>query len=189
MGEILWVRDTAPETEPVSLDDAKLHLRMVPDDDSEDMAIVEPLIVAAREYVEGVTGRTIARRQITACAALSTGETLHLPRPPVTEIVGARYMRTDGAWADLPDEAYTADAMSGTLTLKSVPEDALKQAGIQIQYEAGYATPPMALRQAMLLLIGHWYQNREAVQVGSYASVEVAQTVRVICNQYRTFWF
>ena len=66
---------------------------------------------------------------------------------------------------------------------------ALKQAGIQIQYEAGYATPPMALRQAMLLLIGHWYQNREAVQVGSYASVEVAQTVRVICNQYRTFWF
>ena len=53
MGEILWVRDTAPETEPVSLDDAKLHLRMVPDDDSEDMAIVEPLIVAAGEYVEG----------------------------------------------------------------------------------------------------------------------------------------
>lgn len=189
MGEILWVRDTAPETEPVSLDDAKLHLRMVPDDDSEDVAIVEPLIVAAREYVEGVTGRTIARRQITACAALSVGETLRLPRPPVIEIAKARYMRTDGAWADLPQEAYTADAPSGTLTLQRMPEDALTQVGIQIQYEAGYTAPPMALRQAMLLLIGHWYQNREAVQVGSYASVEVAQTVRVICNQYRTFWF
>ncbi len=189
MGEILWVRDTAPETEPVSLDDAKLHLRMVPDDDSEDMAIVEPLIVAAREYVEGVTGRTIANRQITACAALSAGETLRLPRPPVVELVGARYMREDGAWADLPDGMYTADAMAGTLTLKRMPEDALKQAGIQIQYEAGYATPPMALRQAMLLLIGHWYQNREAVQVGTNASEELAQTELVLCNQYRTFWF
>ena len=133
MGEILWVRGTAPETEPVSLDDAKLHLRMVPDDDSEDVAIVEPLIVAAREYVEGVTGRTIANRQITACAALSAGETLRLPRPPVVELVGARYMREDGAWADLPDGMYTVDAMAGTRTRLRMPEDALKQAGIQIQ--------------------------------------------------------
>ena len=61
--------------------------------------------------------------------------------------------------------------------------------GVEIESVPGPSAAITALCMAMLLLIGHWYQNREAVQVGSYASVEVAQTVRVLCNQYRTFWF
>lgn len=41
----------------------------------------------------------------------------------------------------------------------------------------------------MLLLIGHWYTNREAVVVGAFASVEVAQTVNSILNLYKVWWF
>ena len=45
------------------------------------------------------------------------------------------------------------------------------------------------LRQAMLLLIAHWYANREAVVVGAVTTVEVAETVNSILSLYRNWWF
>lgn len=52
--------------EPVSLEDAKLHIRTVCGDTSEDSAIIQPIITAAREYCENVTGRAFARQTINA---------------------------------------------------------------------------------------------------------------------------
>jgi uncharacterized phiE125 gp8 family phage protein len=43
-------------------------------------------------------------------------------------------------------------------------------APIQVTYVAGYgaaASVPQKYKQAMLLLIGHWYENRETVIVGT----------------------
>ena len=40
----------------------------------------------------------------------------------------------------------------------------------------------------MLLLIGHWYQNRESVQTGAVTAVEIAQTTRDILKQYKQWW-
>jgi len=41
-------------------------------------------------------------------------------------------------------------------------------------------------------LIGHWYENREAVVVGAYtlfASVEVSMAVNTLLRQYKARWF
>ena len=55
---------TAPTTEPVTIADARLHIRAITGDTTEDAAIIEPLITAAREYCENVTGGRWRRRRL-----------------------------------------------------------------------------------------------------------------------------
>ena len=40
----------------------------------------------------------------------------------------------------------------------------------------------------MMLLIGHWYQNRESVQTGAVTAVEIEQTTKAILKQYKRWW-
>lgn len=158
-----------PLAEPVTLDDAKLHLRINPGDISEDRAIIAPLIMAAREYCENYTGRSFALQKITVHA--DEHGTIKLPRGPVVSV--------DSVTLDGKTVEYTADLHSGTVTVD--------QSGATIAYTAGYTHIPMLVRQAMLLLIGHWYANREAVAQTTSAEVDMA--VRAMLNQYKGWWF
>src|SRR3546814_4682688 len=57
---------------------------------------------------------------------------------------------------------------------------------LPISYTAGYAPEevPVALVQAMLLLIGHSFSNREAVSVGNTGS-EIPLGVESLCIRHR----
>ena len=59
---------------------------------------------------------------------------------------------------------------------------------IAVQYIAGMTPCPELARQAMFLLIGHWYQNRESVQTGAVTAVEIEQTTKAILRQYKRWW-
>ena len=59
---------------------------------------------------------------------------------------------------------------------------------VEVVYEAGFTELPKALRQAMLLMIGHWYTNRETVITGSTTAVEVPLAARTLMNQYKRWW-
>ena len=60
---------------------------------------------------------------------------------------------------------------------------------VTVTYTAGYAAgeEPQSLIQAMLLLVGHFYANREAVTLGGTSSApqEVPLAVESLCNQHR----
>ena len=156
----MYAVTSPPAAEPVTLDAVKAHLRINPGDTSEDAEILEPLISAARALaVETLTVDLPAGRQ-------------YLPRPPILEILTVQ----DGDG----DVSYTANLAHGWVYLDRAAT---------VTYRCGYEVLPLPLRQAMLLLIGHWYTNREAVVVGAFASVEVAQTVNSILNLYKVWWF
>ena len=59
---------------------------------------------------------------------------------------------------------------------------------VEIVYTAGFTELPKAIRQAMLLLIAHWYTNREAVVTGNVAAAEVPVAARTLLNQYKRWW-
>ena len=77
--------------------------------------------------------------------------------------------------------------VSGTMTLPRGPVISVNKPGAVITYTAGYEETPYLVRQAMLLLIGHWYTNREAVIQGSTTEIDIA--VRAMLNQYKGWWF
>ena len=61
---------------------------------------------------------------------------------------------------------------------------------ISVTYTAGYTNLPASLRQAMLMLIAHWYNNREAVQIGSRINeVAADHAFENLIKHYRVWWF
>ncbi len=60
--------------------------------------------------------------------------------------------------------------------------------GIEIDFTAGYgATPshvPAPIRQALLLLVAHWYERRDPIEVGSPETV-IPQPVSQLLDLYR----
>jgi hypothetical protein len=105
-----------------------------------------------------------------------------VPRPPLISVSSITYVDGNGTTQTLSAAAYKVDTDSepGRITPAygySWPTTRAEINAIAITYVAGYATRtavPASIKQAMLLLIGHWYENREAVgQVGGTVAMAV----------------
>ncbi len=162
---------TAPAAEPVLIATAKAHLRV---DGSDENDLITALIVAARQYVETHCGIAL----ITQTLKLSLdgfADKIRLPRSPVTGITQIAYVNTSGTTVTVVSASNTlwrlgAGPMQSVVTPyfdTAWPDTADVPGAVQITYTAGYGAAgtsvPGAITQAMLLLIGHWYKNREAV--------------------------
>jgi len=166
-----------PSVEPISTEDAKAHVRV---DISDDDDLIDALIVTARRTVEA--WRNEARGTQTWNLILDgfpEGDTLKMPLPPLQSITHIKYTDADGDESTFSSDSYLVDSDSepGRVVLKSGqswPGDTLQAAnGVEVQFVAGYGDAagdvPREVRQAMLLMIGHWYENREEVVIGQAA--------------------
>lgn len=188
---------TGPATEPVTLDEAKQHLRV--DHDDEDELIAE-LIVAARMHVENVTWRALVT-QTWECAFPawprpegSRGR-LELPYAPLQSVTSVKYTDSDAVTTTVASTVYEVDtyATPGVVVPKagqswpSFTPSAIN--AVTVRYVCGYGTAaavPGLLKAAIKLLVGHWYENREAtvVAAGTVATV-LPLAVESIVNQYQ----
>ena len=138
-------RITTP-TEPVTLAEAKLHLRGV-DDTAED-ALITALISAARETcedrIEGTIPVTGWRLTLDAFP-----DAIKLPRGPVASVESVKYLDAAGG--------YIVPAYG-----KSWPDTRGQINAVTVEYTAGSAAAPHALKAWMLLAIGEMFANREA---------------------------
>lgn len=165
---------TAPLVEPITIEDARAHLRLdasgSPAQHPDDL-LVESLISVAREYVENFTGRCLCATTYALRVPSLTG-TIELPKPPATDILSVEYFE-DGLLVPVDPSVYE---LGKSISWKSYLKLAYDQewpssAEAIITYVAGYnlegESPaenqlPKSLKAAMLLLIGHLYENREA---------------------------
>jgi uncharacterized phiE125 gp8 family phage protein len=157
---------TAPAFEPITLAQAKLHLR---EDGTEQDVFIAALIATAREVAEHETGRALAtqtRERI--LDAFPAGE-IKLIGAPVASVVSVRYLDVGGVDTTLAAERYSLDGDSEPAWLLPAYDtdwpDSLDAANsVRVRYVCGYAEGacPAAIRQWMLLQIGHWFASREA---------------------------
>lgn len=149
---------TAADEYPVNLDEAKAHLRV---EGEEEDALIDGLIAAATVQAETVyTWRAFVTRQYTLTALASSARRISgrvwLPMPPVQSVES---VTVDG----VATGEYTLFPTMGMLELASGVSAA---STLVVEYTAGYGdatTVPAPIKQAILLLVGHWYENREAV--------------------------
>lgn len=169
----------------ISLQEAKNHVKALPDD--ADNELIENLIVAAREYAEGITGRSIAERAMTAYPGSVQGM-LYLPKPPIKKVDSLTVFDKESNPHTFSD--FTLNKSTGEIILNSMPDIHPRDVNpYEIQYTAGYDEIPAMMKQAMLLMVGHWYINRESVVVGSNATVDVGLTTKDLLRQYKVWWF
>lgn len=188
---------TAPTVEPITLSEAKLHLKL--DSDTTDDTLITALITAAREACENFTGRAFVNQTWEATFdEFPAGEDeIELYPAPLSSITSLTYKDVNNATQTAAATVYEADPYSlpGTLALKygqSWPVALEIQNSITVTYVAGYgataASVPGPIKAAMLLLIGHLYENRESVEVGQTAEV-LPHGVEFLLSPYRVISF
>ena len=166
---------TGPAAEPVTLADAKLHLRVDADITADD-TLIASLITAARQQAEHRTGRRIGLQTWARSYDAFPAWSLLLPDPPVTEIVRIQYEDPDGVLQTMPPADYRLRPLSEpavVLPVKAWPVAIAEPGAVTVTYRCGLdATDARweSLRAWMLLAIGTWYANREAAgPVQTYA--------------------
>ena len=176
--------------EPVTLPEAKAQTNMV-DDDSQDTFLTS-LIAPARAYVERVS-----RHLFVAGARTETfrrwGDYLEIWRRPIASVDSVEYSTSDDPADDIEYTGFAADLNSFPLRIYAAlggngfPELVDGQT-ITVTYTTGAldATSEEYLigKRAMLLLIGHWFENRETAVIGQ-TSAEVDYAVRSMLDELR----
>lgn len=178
---------------PVSVSDAKEHLRIV--DFTGDDDYIGALIDAATTWCEDYCDRTFADKQYTVAFDDFFGTRIELPRPPVRlnavssgATVTISYVDTGGTtqtltWSQSGMQQFRLDRdhVPGLVYPKYLevwPSVRLDDKSMQITYLAGYggtASVPTPAKHAIKMLVGHWYANREAVgSVGQDVPMGVA---------------
>ena len=158
---------TPPASEPVSLAEAKLFLRI--DHGAED-SLISTLIIAAREAVEAGVGRALITRRVREDLDIwvreaRTGAVLGLG--PVTNVVAVRLLADNGSQSVLDPERYRLEGHRDRPRLvfaAGVPATLREIGGIEIEYDCGFADDaadlPVALRLATLQIVSALYELR-----------------------------
>lgn len=187
---IRCIATAQPAAEPLTVAEAKSHLRV---EHSDDDALIGTLISAAREFVENLSGRTIAQRAfIQTMDSFPCGRgDIVLRRSPVTAVASVSYYDSSGIdTVMVVNTDYRLDLAIIPARIRLPILTASWVSGYQtddcvrITYTAGAAIVPAAAKQTILLLVGHWYENRESVVVGQTSNA-VHQTVSALIDSYR----
>jgi len=176
---------TPPTGDPISLEEAKAHLRIT---DSNEDGLIASYILAARQHVENDTHKRMLTQ--TMDYTIDYGwpycdcePCIEFPIGPVQSVTSITYVDTDGATQTLPTSQYVSanlgvNVESGYPYIEPAygvtwPTVRNQAAAITVRFVAGWtlSTIPNPLMQAMRMLIGHVNENREAVASGSFVDV------------------
>lgn len=156
---------------PVSLTEAKAHLRV--DHTSED-TLITSLVEAATAHLDGYSG-ILGRALVTQTWRQDFDGFWHCLRLPIPAATVSALKWTDDA--DTPAETTIAasnyelqnDALGSFVRLIDdfvYPSNLAETRAVRVTFTAGYGAAsavPGSIKAAILLLVGHWYANREAV--------------------------
>lgn len=187
---------TAPTVEPISLTEAKSHLRV---DISDDNTLIGTYITAARQYVENYTGRSLVWRTYRAYLPCFADEII-LPQRPISSITSVYYYDTasPGALTLLASTYYSLVNNVLRRTYGSTwPSVAYRDDAVQVTFVAGFdptSSPitdytesiPQAIKSAVKLIVGDLYENREAQHTHNTV-VQANATVKMLLDQYRVY--
>jgi len=174
-------------TEPVSLDLAKLHCRVESDDDS---TLVSAMISAARKKFEDSTGLKLITQTVVEKFDEFPDEFRPLWAPLIA--VAITYTDGNGAVQTLAAAHYQVDVGNDATPGRVKPvsgecwpdthEDTYN--AVMLTYTAGYgadeSSVPVLIKQAILLQVAKWYQNRE-----DYEEKRTMSAFESICSQFK----
>lgn len=180
---------TAPATEPITLAEAKLYLRV--DDTTED-TLISALIVAARLQVEGRTLRPLISQTwdlILDSSDVNSSNTFYINKAPVTAISSVKYYDQNDTEQTLDVSAYQTSINSNPAKVKiiTMPQIYERLGAMTIRFVAGYtnaAAVPQDIKQAMYFIIGHLYENRQEVVTGTQVN-EMPLSAQYLLEPYR----
>lgn len=179
----------------ITLAEAKLHLRLITDPaDAESYtaedSLIQALIDAAYRHAEQRTRMAFQQRTETLVLddfpAADTA--IALPWTPVESVDALDYIDADGISQSLDATALRLDGRGIYPTLapqwgSAWPATIAEPESVTLTATVGAVATPPDVRAALLLLVGHFYENREAVVIGTISSA-VPMSVEMLLAPY-----
>lgn len=187
---------TPPSVDPITLAEAKSHLRV---DISTDDTLISSYILAARDYVERICRPRVALLTQTwryIADEWPKEDTVELRPYPLQSVSSIKYTDDAGVITTLASSNYVVDIYSepGRVRLKSTsswPSTTLQVLnGFAIEFVAGFGAAasavPEPLRQAIRMLVAHWYENREVMMTTTGpVNKQIEFAVMALCSPWR----
>jgi uncharacterized phiE125 gp8 family phage protein len=175
---------TPPALEPVTLDEAKLHLKV---DSTDDDALITRLIAAARARAEWNTGRAFVTQSWILWRD-AWAEQFEIPLPPLQAVTAVTAYAPDGSETTIDPTTCTVDAASqpARIVFGCIPPVALRAINaVSIAFTAGYGDAaddvPAPVREAILEIIAELYTHR------GDGPAELSLSAQALLAPYRVF--
>lgn len=157
------------------------------------------LINVARLTAEDITKRKfITQTWVHNLDRFPCGPVIELPLPPLQSVSSVQYIDSDGTTQTLSSSLYHVSTsrergrvqLNDGETWPDIKTQRLDAVSITmaVGYGASRASVPAPIRHAMLLMIGHWYNQREDVVFGTIAN-EVPKASEFLLAPYKSWEF
>lgn len=166
---------TPPTVEPVPIEVLRAHLRLDaegtppthPEDD-----LVMAYLSAAREHAETFIGYAIAEQTWELALDSFPADGIELGGGDVKSVASVSYIDAGGVTRTLTGSDYLLDPFASPNRLllpngsAGWPETLTVVNAVRVRFVVGGGPLPAAIRAALLLMVGHFYENRQDVQSG-----------------------
>jgi len=185
---------TAMAVPVIGLQEAKDHLRVTA---ATEDALIDSLMKSAEAWAEAFTGRALLTQSWDLTLESFPTE-IEIPKPPLQSITSITYIDTAGASQTLASTVYQADTSSRMhpgrvkLAVDQVWPSTRsgEYAAVVVRFVAGYpyGVLPEPIRQAMLMVLSHLYDHREAI-AHAQTMIEVPMGAHALAGLYRVWTF
>lgn len=180
------------ETEPVSLDDARLQISAYEDDTYND-ALILTWIPSGREMAEQISGWALAQRTLEMVLDAFPRETyIDLDMPPVTSITSIKYTDEAGVEQTLDPSKYSLSLYGESRRVnlaygETWPTTRSIADAVRIRYVCGHTPETVAkcAKSAILLMVSHWYEHRDEVDFDTLKEIPLSS--RALLNTIRRY--
>ena len=183
-----YLLTTPSSVEPLSLTEAKAHLRFTSSDDD---PYISTLIIAARRLVELRCGLCLLQQSWSIFHDQWPGDGIFkLQIHPVLSVADVVIYGEDDTAATVDPSHYYVDSVSRPARLvlrrgRVFPSPGRSANGIEVKLVAGFGAAadavPQPIKQAMLIAVADWYANR-----GDVAASQLPLTAVELLAPYRS---
>jgi len=189
-----------PASEPLTLEEAKAHLRILLSETYDDTYITA-LITAARNVVENKTWRSLVSQQwslnldytelnhysLYQNNGAMQPQIIELEKCPIISVDSITYYDVNNSQQTLSSSAYQVDILHepARIVLNNPPTCYNKLNTLTINFTAGYSTVPESIKAAMKIIISDMYTFRETIVLSRTTEL---QSVENLLNPYKLDW-
>lgn len=186
---------SAPAVMPITLNEVRSQLRVEHYDDD---VILTRLIAVATAYADakGVLGKAMITQTWADWMGPNPSQSVTLGLSPVQSVTAVKYYDEDGILQTDTLANYNVFGVPERTKVEpksgfNWPAAQSRDDAIKIEYVVGYGDAtsdiPDTLRHALMLLIGHWYDNREQTQMDELADIPFG--FMELINIHKESWY